>query len=399
MDADGAVTVQPETALERRHVVVIGAGGNIGSHLVPHLARMPEVGRLTLIDRDTYVEHNVRNQAIDASRVGRKKAADQARVARRINPSLDVSAIAEHVEDVPLGLLRGDLIVTCLDSRRSRQHVNEAAWRLAVPWLDAGVLADGLLARVELFVPAPNAPCMECSWSTDDYAALEQTYPCAHTEPAPSTAPSSLGALAASLQALECGKVLTADGGSGALSAGDQVVVSAMHYRLLRTAHRRNPDCRLGSHDTWNVEPLALARGALNLAGLFHGIAQRVGSRDDVFIRVPGKSFVTELVCESCGNTRRTLRLLTAGGIGAVSCERCTAPMAVAGFAMTEQLEAGALSRDDLGRPLRALGIRPHEIITAHSASGTAQMHFELLVAPQRRRVERKGLEHVGTQQ
>ena len=28
------------------HFVVAGAGGNIGSHLLPHLARMPEVSRL-----------------------------------------------------------------------------------------------------------------------------------------------------------------------------------------------------------------------------------------------------------------------------------------------------------------------------------------------------------------
>src|SRR6185295_15243005 len=35
-------------------VVVVGAGGNIGSHAVPHLGRMAGVRRVVLIDRDVY---------------------------------------------------------------------------------------------------------------------------------------------------------------------------------------------------------------------------------------------------------------------------------------------------------------------------------------------------------
>lgn len=381
--------------LEQRALVVVGVG-NIGSHLVPHLARLPEVGRLTLIDRDIYVEHNLRNQAIDRSRLGRKKADEQARVARRINPDLEVTAVAENVEDVPLGLLRADLILSCLDSRRSRQYVNEAAWHLGVPWLDSGVLADGLLARVELYVPAPNAPCLECSWGPNEYAALEQTYPCAGEEPPATAAPSGLGALAASLQALECRRFLAGDLDPGALSAGDQVVASASHYRLLRTAHRRNPDCRRSSHGTWTIEPLVLGPGAGTLAGVFDGVAQRVGSRDAVSIQVAGKRFAKELVCESCGHTRPVLRLWTAGGMDAVSCERCSAPMSVAGFAMTERLVADGLSPDELRRSLRSLGIRAHEIVTAQSANGAAPRHFELLEASRLRRAARRQSERVG---
>ncbi|HEY7545044.1 MAG TPA: ThiF family adenylyltransferase, partial [Blastocatellia bacterium] len=56
-------------------VILVGAGGNIGSHLAPHLARMPEVGRVTLIDKDFYESTNLRSQDITARDVGKSKAA------------------------------------------------------------------------------------------------------------------------------------------------------------------------------------------------------------------------------------------------------------------------------------------------------------------------------------
>ncbi|MDX6614340.1 MAG: molybdopterin-synthase adenylyltransferase, partial [Blastocatellia bacterium] len=108
------------TSNKTKSVVVIGAGGNIGSHLVPHLGRMPNVARVTLIDRDVYEPPNLLTQDITPRDVGRRKALVQARRLARINPDLRVRAIAEAVERVPLGLLRADVILACLDSRRAR---------------------------------------------------------------------------------------------------------------------------------------------------------------------------------------------------------------------------------------------------------------------------------------
>ena len=59
--------------------IVIGLG-NIGSHLVPHVARMAEVDRLTLIDFDVYGTANGRSQAIGVADVGRGKTEVQADV-------------------------------------------------------------------------------------------------------------------------------------------------------------------------------------------------------------------------------------------------------------------------------------------------------------------------------
>lgn len=75
-----------------KSVVIVGAG-NIGSHAVPLIARTPEIGRVTIIDRDRYDETNVRSQDIAPADVGRPKALVQARRARRINPALVVTAL------------------------------------------------------------------------------------------------------------------------------------------------------------------------------------------------------------------------------------------------------------------------------------------------------------------
>ena len=134
--------------------------GNIGSHLVPHVARMPGIGRVVLIDPDVYGDANRSSQAVGEGDIGRAKAVVQAEVVRRVNPDLAVTRLPHAVEDVPLGCLRGDLILACLDSRATRQYVNEAARSLGVPWIDAGVEPGRWLARVNVYErpsPSPSA--------------------------------------------------------------------------------------------------------------------------------------------------------------------------------------------------------------------------------------------------
>ncbi len=70
--------------------------------------------------------------------IGRPKVLAQAEKLRRIRPGfghagLDMIALQQRIEDVPRGLLKCDLIVSCLDSKAARQHVNEIAWRLKRP--------------------------------------------------------------------------------------------------------------------------------------------------------------------------------------------------------------------------------------------------------------------------
>ncbi len=190
----------------------IGAGGNIGSHAVVALARAGCLERVTLIDPDVYEPRNLASQDIQRRDLGRSKVEVLAQRIRRIDPSLRVEAIAERVERVPLGRLRADVIATGLDGLPARGWVNRAARRLGVPWVDAGVRAEGLLARVDVFEPTQDAACLECGWSEQERTTLDLRYPCdPPVAPAPTGAPAYLGALAASLQCAECVKLLTGE--------------------------------------------------------------------------------------------------------------------------------------------------------------------------------------------
>ncbi|MDQ2974752.1 MAG: ThiF family adenylyltransferase [Acidobacteriota bacterium] len=360
-----------------RSLIVVGAGGNIGSHLVPHLGRMRAVEQVTLIDRDVYEQANLYSQCITPIDVGKSKADVQARILRRINPQLQVTAIKTGVENLPLGRLRADLILACLDTRGARQYVNQAAWRLGMPWIDAGVEAGGLLARINVYLPGPDNPCLECAWDHRDYDALEQTYPCVDfvEEAFPTNAPSSLGALAASLQAIECEKLLT--GRIGRVAVSQQVLIDAAHHKHYVTAFRRNPYCRFSNHQVWSIEKLDRRAGELTIGqALGLGRCGTPGQKDSPGLRVEGKRFVRKLICGGCGRTKSLLCLKTSLRASQQTCAVCGHALVTAGPDLLERLNATVLSQRQLGRTLASIGIRRGEVLSIGDRSG--ETHFEI---------------------
>ena len=357
------------------HVMLIGAGGNIGSHLVPHLARMPEIHRLTLVDRDRYEARNLRNQEAPKHAIGRRKALVQAARARALNPRLEIQPVVEDVERMPIGALRADLILTGLDSRRARQRVNYAVRGLGGQWLDAGVLEAGQLARITRFVGTEPEGCLECGWDERDYAALEQNYPCDPSPgPVPTGASSGLGGLAASLLALECGNLLRGD--PAALPPGTELVVDATHHRQMVTRTRRFAECRLPEHAPWPIEPLPLTletplSRALAMAG------ERIGANGSLAISVEGGRIARRLTCAECGGSQATLRIAARLRPADSRCPSCGGATAPGGFGLVERLEAGALTREERRRTLLAVGLRYGEVIRAFA--GDTHQRFELV--------------------
>jgi molybdopterin/thiamine biosynthesis adenylyltransferase len=355
-------------------VAVIGAGGNIGSHLVTHLGRMPEITRVLLIDPDIYEPRNVRSQAITPGAIGRPKVTVQGRYLRRINRGLDIVTFPDAVQAVPLGLLRCDLILTCLDSRAARRYVNEAAWRCGVPWIDAGVEPGGLLARVDVFLPSPEQPCLECGWDDHDYALLEQSYPCdsGADQPPATNALSSLGALAASLQAIECHKLLT--GNLDQAAVAHQVLIDAAHHRHFLTRRVRKPNCRF-DHEVWNIATVEAKPQHITIGQALSWGGEHVDNGRA--LRVAGRPFVTKLTCRGCGHTTDTLRLQGRLRPSQPTCPTCGGERMPVGFALRDQLEARGLTARMLKRSLRSLGIRPHDICTVFS-SNDVRRHYEI---------------------
>ena len=369
--------VNDSQGIRDKNVVIVGAGGNIGSHLVPHIGRMPQVGRVTVIDKDVYEASNLLTQDITPRDVARLKARVQARRLRRVNPALRVTAIGDAVERVPLGRLRADVILSCLDSRIARQHLNQFAWRRGVPLIDAGVEAEGLLARVNVYVAGADSPCLECAWDDRDYDALEQAYPCVGpaSSVASTNAPSSLGALAASLQAIECQKLLS--GQTGCTAIGRQVLIDAAFHKHYVTAFRRNPCCRFSSHAVWNIHRLNRSVKDLTLAQALE-LATVVGvsnNRSHV-LRIEGKPFVKRLTCPSCGAARSLLRLECSLREGQTKCAKCGRRMIATGFDLLERLNTSAVSGDVLGRTLGSLGLRPGDVFSV--GDGENELHYEI---------------------
>jgi len=337
-----------------KSIVVVGAG-NIGSHLIPHLARMENVSRIVLIDREAYEARNAVNQDIMPAEAGEPKALVQARRLTAIRPDLDVQAVHTPLESAPLGLWRAHLIVACLDARVGRQAVNERAFHLGVPWVDSGVLASQSLARVNVYAPDRDAPCLECPWSDADYRLLEQQYPCtgAVETPPPAGAPSALGALAASLAALECRKMLNGDRAQAL--AGRQLVYAANSHHAVVTRFARNPACRF-DHARWTVEPLAWDLRDKRVADLIAfggGVAA-----------VPGHRFVRRRVCPRCGAARRLFHLEGSLPDAFVRCQECAETAVTPGFGVVETL-TDALPPAVLGLTLAEAGLRVGDIVYA----------------------------------
>ena len=66
-------------------VLLLGAGGNIGSAATSQIGRMPEVRKVILVDPDTYEPANLAVQDIEARDVGKKKVLVQAQRLHRID--------------------------------------------------------------------------------------------------------------------------------------------------------------------------------------------------------------------------------------------------------------------------------------------------------------------------
>ena len=357
------------------HVIVVGCG-NIGSHLIPHLGRLPGIDKVTLIDGQSYELKNITSQDIDAGDVGKPKSRVQARCLRRIKPDLTVEAIVRQFESLPQGSLRCDLVLSGLDSKLARMKLGQAVWRLGgIPWIDAGVEPDALLARVSAYLPGEDRPCYDCAWSDKDYLALEASYPCdaGAESPRPTNAPSGLGALAAGLQIIAAQKLLS--GRPELVPFGSQVLIDAAHHKHYLTSYRRNPYCRF-DHEVWKIERLAVDRERCSLGDALTLDGDR-RQGDESWLRVEGKPFVKRLVCTNCGHAKHLMRLresLTGKGR---TCSICRQTLTASGWDLTETL-TDHLPKRVLSRSLASLGLRDGEVFSIGNPGG--ERHYEITV-------------------
>jgi molybdopterin/thiamine biosynthesis adenylyltransferase len=353
---------------------VVGLG-NIGSHAAMLVARLPQIARVILVDPDEVENKNLSSQSVRRSDIGRAKAVVMGRSLHEVRPDLEVSVHSCPLEDVPLADFRVDVILACLDSRAARMALNERAVALGVPLIDAGVAADGLLARVSVL--SSEGPCLECAWSDDDYANLETVHACngQRIAAASTSAPAFLGAAAAAFQAARCSELF-----HGALEGlARETVLDLTHGKLFVSSLKARSTCRMGPHRPWTIERVAIAPERCTLQAAFD-LAPCVDSSDERSITCSRGPFGTRLRCVGCGTERELLRLVSSLTRDDRRCRTCGGEMAVSGMDQCERLDLSALGRAELARSLLSLGARVGDVITV--CAQAASRHFEITAQP-----------------
>jgi len=134
------MSCRDQLKLLRSHVAVIGLGG-LGGTVTEILARLG-VGRLTLVDGDSFDESNLNRQLLSSpAKLGQEKAiAAKARVLE-INPAVAVEAVIEFfaAANGPNILTGADLAADCLDSIADRFVLEEACRKADIPMVSAAI--------------------------------------------------------------------------------------------------------------------------------------------------------------------------------------------------------------------------------------------------------------------
>ena len=212
-------------------VLLVGAGG-LGAPAALYLAAAG-VGTLRIIDFDAVEASNLQRQVIHTTdRVGMPKVESAAAQIRALNPDVTVEPIngmltTENVAELLDGV---DLVIDGTDTFEARYALNDAAVRLGIPVVHAGVFRfEG-----QLTVLAPGrGPC----------------YRCLHpTPPPPEMAPGCgiagvLGVLPGAIGVLQATEALKLLLDIGEPLIGRLLLWDALEGSFTELAVRRDPNC------------------------------------------------------------------------------------------------------------------------------------------------------------
>gem|GEM_PF-123082 len=191
----GTIGIEGQLKLLRSCIGICGLGG-LGGYVTEALARFG-VGRLILVDGDTFEEDNLNRQLLSTeSGLGRAKVDAAAERVAEVNSSLEVTAYHRFVgpTDIPEVFRGADLVIDALDNVSSRLALEEGCARLGIP-LVHGAIAGNSGQVMTIF---PGDPGLRTLYSDSEDRGVEML------EGNPPTTP----ALVASLQAQEAVKIV-----------------------------------------------------------------------------------------------------------------------------------------------------------------------------------------------
>lgn len=150
-----ALTEAECETLRRKRVLVVGCGG-LGGHLIDMLARIG-IGTMRVVDGDVFEPSNLNRQLLsEVSTLGLSKAKAAAARVNRVNPEVDVEAVAEDMtQDNVHGLLLGcDAVLDGLDNIESRRVLASACARAGIPYIYGAV--NGWVAQAAISMPGDH---------------------------------------------------------------------------------------------------------------------------------------------------------------------------------------------------------------------------------------------------
>jgi molybdopterin/thiamine biosynthesis adenylyltransferase len=163
----------PLSRINKRSICVIGLGSG-GSLISTYLAKSG-VGKLTLIDGDILLEHNIIRHVCAINDIGRYKTfAVRDYILRRISTvkiitaEQDFSINDKYEEDYYKELLSSvDLIVSAVGDHAMNSRINSFAYKNKIPVIYAGAfdkISGGIMIRVD---PLKKSICYDCIYSNN----------------------------------------------------------------------------------------------------------------------------------------------------------------------------------------------------------------------------------------
>ena len=359
--------------LRKARIAMVGLGA-LGGHLVPHFA-MLNVEEIILIDPGVVSGANLGNQSFDEAFLGTPKVAARAAQIARINPSIRVTQHYCRLEDLGAGALRdADLVVSGLDSLKTRVHLNETLTRLNKPWVDAAIEGDGtrMYGRVASFAGTDEA-CFICSFDGAQLgralAARQAACPswlAASRPSAPTLSASAECAVVAGIQSVEAINRLLGKAGRESF----ELQIHLAPYAVRRVALKRNARC-LQPH--LHVRPLrSVGRpGQVTLGDAFRLGAEALGA-PEVTLRLYQKRLVTSVSCPRCGGEHPLGRMdgTLMGALPECPCGGKLEPTAWNIHSEIDRISAAPF----LERTLREIGLPDGEILTARAEGRCAHL-------------------------
>ena len=155
---------QPQK-LKSKSALVVGLGSG-GCRVAAELGRLGL--RLVLVERpgERLLEHNIVRHVLGCRSLGKSKLGEMASYIKNLNPAARVTAraldvVEQHSQFVRLlEQTRPDLIAVCTDNEPSKHRINEAALRLGIPQVGAGVYDGGVGG--EVYLVRPGQACYGC---------------------------------------------------------------------------------------------------------------------------------------------------------------------------------------------------------------------------------------------